>query len=127
MIWSFSVLYQTILSNARMDRSKLDKKGHKVVNSPTAIAGRDQLNSAQHGPTFAKGGHKERGALSYPDASTQFRVLVSYFFSPFLSSFDLSNLSLVSWYFRLFPFYFKQFCPILDWTGQNWMKRDIKL
>jgi hypothetical protein len=24
------------------------------------------------------------------------------------------------WYFRLFPFYSKQFCPMLDWTGQNW-------
>jgi uncharacterized protein YjbI with pentapeptide repeats len=52
---SISVLFQTILSNARFDRSKLDKKEHKVVKSPTAIAGSqvlslfdlDQLNSVQ--------------------------------------------------------------------------------
>ena len=44
VFWSVSFLFQTILSNARLDRSKLDKKGHKVVKSPTAIAGRDQLN-----------------------------------------------------------------------------------
>ena len=67
---SVSVLFQTILSNARLDRSKLDEKGHKVVKSPTAIAGRDQLNSAQ------------------------FRVPVGYFSRPFSSSFDLSNLAL---------------------------------
>jgi hypothetical protein len=42
-----------------LDSSKLDEKGHKVVKSPTAIAGRDKLNSAQYGPTFAKGGHKQ--------------------------------------------------------------------
>ena len=66
-----------------MDRSKLDEKGHKVVKSPTAIAGRDQLNSAQ------------------------FRVPVGYFSRPFLSSFDLSNLPLDSWYFSLFPFLFQ--------------------
>ena len=52
-----------------MDRSKLEEKGHKVVKSPTAIAGRDQLNSAQ------------------------FRVPVVYFSCPFYSSFDLSNLA----------------------------------
>jgi uncharacterized protein YjbI with pentapeptide repeats len=34
--------------------------------------------------------------------------------------FDLSNLPLDTWYFRLFPFYSKQFGPMLDWTGQNW-------
>ena len=67
---SASVLLQIILSNARLDRSKLDEKGHKVVKSPTAIAGRDQLNFAQ------------------------FRVPVGYFSRPFLSSFDLSNLAL---------------------------------
>ena len=55
-----------------MDRSKLDEKGHKNVKSPTAIAGRDQLNSAQ------------------------FRVPVGFFSRPFLSSFDLSNLALDS-------------------------------
>ena len=44
---SVSILFQTILSNARLDRSKLDEKEHKVVKSPTAIAGRDQLNSAK--------------------------------------------------------------------------------
>jgi hypothetical protein len=81
-----------------MDRSKLDEKGHKIVKSPTAIAGRDQLLN-----------------------SAQFRVLVGYFSRPFSSSFELSNLPLDSWYFRLFPFYSKQFCPMLDWTGQNWM------
>ena len=41
---SVSVLFQTILSNARLDSSKLDEKGHKVVKSPTRIAGRNQLN-----------------------------------------------------------------------------------
>ena len=46
---SVSVLFQTILSNARLDRSKLDEKGNKVVKSPTAIAGRDQLNLAKFG------------------------------------------------------------------------------
>ena len=46
---------------------------------------------------------------------------------PFSPSFDLSNLPLDNWYFRLFPFYSRQFCPMLDWTGQNWTKRDIKL
>ena len=34
-----------ILSNARLDSSKLDEKGHIVVKSPTGIAGRNQLNS----------------------------------------------------------------------------------
>ena len=42
---SVSVLFQTILSNARLYNSKLDEKGHKVVKSPTGIAGRNQLNS----------------------------------------------------------------------------------
>ena len=42
---SVSVLFQTILSNARLDRSKLDEKGHKVVKSSTVIAGRGELNS----------------------------------------------------------------------------------
>ena len=42
---SGSVLFQTILSNARLDSSKLDEKGHIVVKSPTGIAGRNQLNS----------------------------------------------------------------------------------
>ena len=48
---SVSVLFQTILSNARLDtdRSKLDERGNKVVKSPTAIAGRDQLNLAKFG------------------------------------------------------------------------------
>ena len=48
---SVSVLFQTILSNARLDtdRSKLDEKGNKVVKSPTVIAGRDQLNLANFG------------------------------------------------------------------------------
>ena len=41
---SVSVLFQIILSNARLDRSKLDEKGHKVVKS---LACRDQLNLAQ--------------------------------------------------------------------------------
>ena len=44
-----SVLLQTILSNARLDRSKLDDKGNKVVKSPTAIPGRDQLNLTKCG------------------------------------------------------------------------------
>ena len=87
---SASVLFQTILSNARLDRSKLDEKGHKVVKSPTAIASRDQLNSAQ------------------------FRVFVGYFSRPLSSSFDLSNFPLDCWYFCLFLFYSKQFCPMLD-------------
>jgi hypothetical protein len=34
-------------------------------------------------------------------------------FRPFSSNFDLSNLPLDSWYFCLFPFHSKQFCPIL--------------
>ena len=67
---SVSVLFQTILSNARLDRSKLDKKGHKFVKLPTAIAGRHQLDSAQ------------------------FRVHVAYFAIPYFSSFDLSKFSL---------------------------------
>ena len=46
---SVSDLFQTILSNAKLDRSNLDEKGHKVVKSPTSIAGRDQLNLAKFG------------------------------------------------------------------------------
>ena len=53
-------------------------------------------------------------------------VVVCYFSRPFSSSFDLSNLPLDSWYFHLFPFYSKQFCPMLDWKGQNRTKWDIK-
>ena len=45
---SVLVSFQTILSNARLDRSKLDEKGHKVVKSPTAIA---QFSSAQTSST----------------------------------------------------------------------------
>ena len=171
---SVYVLFQIILSNIRLDRSKLDENGHKVVKSPTALACWDQLNS------------------------TQFRVFVGYFSLPFSSSFDLflfllvisqslfvlfwpvqspigqlafSSISVLfptilssarldrsiqfSWaqfcsnqlnsaqfspiqlnsaqlpslfvQFRLFLFYSKQFCPMLDWTGQNWTKRNIKL
>ena len=40
---SVSILFQTILSNDRLDRSKLDEKEHKVVKSPTAIAGSQAL------------------------------------------------------------------------------------
>ena len=39
----------------------------------------------------------------------------------------MSNLPLDSVYFRLFPFYSKQQCPMLDWTGQNRTKKDVKL
>jgi hypothetical protein len=46
---SVSILVQTILSNTRLDRLKLDEKGHEVVKAPTAIAGRDQLNLAKFG------------------------------------------------------------------------------
>ena len=44
---SVSVLFETILSIARLDRSKLDEKGHKVVKSLTTIASKDQLNLAK--------------------------------------------------------------------------------
>ena len=56
--------------NTRLDRSKLNKKEHTVVKSPTAIAGRDQLNSAQ------------------------FSVLVGYFSSP-LFNFSLRHTSII--------------------------------
>ena len=46
---SVSILVKTILSNARLDRLKLDEKGHEVVKAPTAIAGRDQVNLAKFG------------------------------------------------------------------------------
>ena len=51
----------------------------------------------------------------------------SDFSRPFSSRFDLSNLQLDSLYFCLFPFYSKQVCPMLDWTAQNWTKRNTKL
>ena len=83
-----------------MDRSKLDEKGHKVVKSPTAIAGRDQLNSVQ------------------------FRVPVSYFSRPFSSSFDLSNLALDRIVWNKTETDENTSCPMGDWTSQNWTKRD---
>ena len=40
----FLFLFKTILSNARSDSSKLEEKGHKVMKSPTAIAGSQVLS-----------------------------------------------------------------------------------
>ncbi len=56
---------------------------------------------------------------SYTSLFSLVLVLLGYFSRPFSSSFDLSNLPF-TWYFRLFPFYSKQFGPMLDWTGQDW-------
>ena len=47
--------------------------------------------------------------------------VVVHFSHPFSFS------SIYHWFFRLFLFYSKKFCPMLDWTGKNWTKRGHKV
>ena len=77
-----------------------------------------QLNSAQLCFALLKPNQNSAKLSSIQLSSAQFSS-TQLSSRPFLSSFDLSNPSLDSWYFCLFPFYFKQFCLMLDWTGQN--------
>ena len=85
-----------------------------------------QLRSAQLSLTQVNSGQLSSAHLiSAQLNSTQLSSYqLNYFFRPFSSSFDLSNLPLDSWYFSLFLFYSNLFCPMLDWTSQNWKKRD---